>query len=215
MDTNSCKSLARAPARACELSELSELSPQRPKDQTTMTVRDIQVPANGYTPSPPAWYCHECGRMEDDAGKYCPDCNGKRQRVSRYEWFLADALDTALEALGRDFCIEEQWRLKDHRGFDWHFDLAVKCKGTSVFGGITCLIEVNGSDHDRQKPYSGAGGGYTRDFDKHWEAFSNRRLHKQGYEYLTVTNDECKRRVVNETAMKLAVDIARMADTWS
>lgn len=175
--------------------------------------RDVSVPTAGSNTI--AWHCPDCGRMEDTATRKCPTCGEKRQRVSRFEWFLADALTHELTRRDRTFDVFEQWPLEDHRGFTWYFDLAVWVKGNSMYGGVTVLIEVDGSSHDNQKKYTGQGGGYTRDSDKHWEAFSNQRLHKQGYDFMSVPNEECRMRVVGETAVRLATQIERLADTYS
>lgn len=152
-----------------------------------------------------AWHCLNCGRMEDNEGRDCTRCYGKRIRVSRYEWFLADAIRKALwdEGIG-DYEIIEQWPIDDHRGFTWHFDLMVFVPGSNFFGGHHELIEINGSTHET------AGGEY-RDMDKRWEVFSNARLHHQGYDFRTVPNDECQIRVVDETAKKIVAEILKRA----
>lgn len=167
-----------------------------------------------YTAAHPtaAWFCAMCGRMEDNDGRKCPNCGEKRQRCSRYEWFLADALRDELTRRGRTFRITEQYEMPDHRGFSWYFDLAVRVNGSTYGGQHTELIEVNGSDHARQKTYRGPGGGYTRDDDKHWEAFSNNRLHKKGFDIRTVDNDDCRLRVVKATAARIATEIIQRAD---
>jgi hypothetical protein len=156
-----------------------------------------------------AWYCDMCGRMEGAAEeRECPDCGSRRHRVSRYEWFLADALERELATTGRDFVIIEQWELPDHRGFSWFFDLAV------LVGGITDLIEIQGPLHARQKTYSGKGGGYTRDEDKRWEVFSVRELHKQGFDLREINSDDCRLVVVAATAKQLTKEILHRADHW-
>jgi len=152
--------------------------------------------------------------MEDNGKNRCPTCQTKRQRVSRYEWFLADALhEELLMATNRPFRITEQWEMPDHRGFSWYYDLAVHVTGKSSSKGHTVLIEVNGSDHDRQAVYSGPGGGYTRDYDKEWE-FGQRGLHKKGYSVEVVTNEDCRLKVVKATAKRLAALCVQRADSW-
>ena len=130
-----------------------------------------------------AWHCQACGRyLAPRNEKYCPDCGEKMQRCSRYEWFLCDALRTILEHTGAVFEIKEQYPLMDHRGFEWYFDLCVKILNPAPHSEFSnMLIEIDGADHDRQKRYSGPGGGYTRDKDKHWEVFSVQLLHKYGW----------------------------------
>jgi len=144
--------------------------------------------------------------------KSCPVCGAKRIRVSRYEWFLADALKRQLAETDRTFSVAEQWPLPDHRGFTWYFDLAVRVKGASIYGGVTELIEVQGPTHANQPNYSGAGGGYTRDYDKHWEAFSVRRLNKAGYHFSEVAAEDCRLSVVNGTARVMVAALLSMAD---
>lgn len=149
------------------------------------------------------WFCKNCWRMEDKEGKTCPKCGTSRQRVSRYEWFLADALDETFTALGRQFEINEQWAVPDHRGFSWHFDLRVSVAGKQWHSE---LIEVNGSDHDSQPIYGGDGGGYTRDYDKGWEAKKHR------HEIRIVSNDDCRLHVVSDTARIIADEMIGRAD---
>lgn len=167
-----------------------------------------------------AWYCGYCckRREQKPSDKYCPDCGDKMQRCSRYEWFLFDAisdlLDEQLGNGGREYRLEAQYPVHDHRGFDWYFDLFVWVKGKSSFGGYGELIEINGSTHDNQPKYSGRGGGYTRDYDKHWEVFSNQRLHKRGIDYRVLSNEECSMRNVKNTANKLVAEIIKRADSW-
>lgn len=154
--------------------------------------------------------------MEGDAlEKHCPQCDGKRIRVSRYEWYLADALQAELEKSGRRFTVTEQWELPDHRGFSWYFDLAVSVEGASYFGGITELIEIQGPTHAHQAVYSGPGGGYTRDHDKHWEVFNVHRLHKSGYDFRAIPATECRRSVIRITAETIAAQLVNKADTFS
>lgn len=78
------------------------------------------------------------------------------------------------------------------RGFDWFWDLGVWVVGSSPYGGHGLLIDVNDPDHLIQKPYSGAGGGYTRDYDKVWE-LGSQRWHHKGWDHWIVRNDQCKR----------------------
>lgn len=162
-----------------------------------------------------AWHCMECGRVEAPADqKHCPDCGTKMQRCSRYEWFLSDELEKALNLLGAKFTIIEQYPIPDHRGFNWYFDIYVWVEGHSYFRGYGEIIEVNGASHQSQKKYSGKGGGYTRDFDKHWEAFANYRLHKRGIEYRTVDNENCKRSNVHQTALEIADELVERSNSW-
>lgn len=167
----------------------------------------------GYESSSKAWHCQRCGRMEDTKDNVCPECGGKRQRVSRYEWFLADALRDFFAKSGRSFKITEQWQLRDHRGYIWYFDLLVSVRGESS-SGISQIIEVDGADHKRQKRYSGPGGVYTRDYDKEWELFSVQKYHKSGYFLTRVTNEDCRMKVVRATAERLGNEIIKKADTW-
>jgi hypothetical protein len=167
-----------------------------------------------YDSNKKAWYCQQCGRMEDTEDNWCPECDNKRQRVSRFEWFLSDALREFFTKSGRSFRIIEQWSISDHRGFDWYFDLLVNVQDKDGKGGISQIIEVNGPDHQRQKRYKGPGGGYTRDYDKKWELFSNLQYHKCGYFLTSVDNEECRMRVVRETAERLGTEILKKADSW-
>lgn len=175
----------------------------------------LRMPRKGeLDPNEPtkAWNCEWCGRMEDAGTQRCPECETKgrktkRQRCSRYEWFLADALEEVLSAQDRDYSILEQWEMPDHRGFTWYFDLCVWVRGKSSYGGHSLLIEVNGASHDV------ADGHYDRDMDKDWE-FHSRGLHRKGYSIQFVTNDECRQRVVKDTARRLATEIIQRADTW-
>jgi hypothetical protein len=164
-----------------------------------------------------AWYCQDCGRQEQPPdGKFCPDCGRKMQRCSRYEWFLFDELDHLLALQDREYRIQAQYPVTDHRGFNWYFDIYVWVKGKSVHGGYGELIEINGSDHARQKPYSGDGGGYTRDYDKRWEVISNLRMHRRGIETRTVSNDECTKKgdAAYHTAIAIVDELTHRADTW-
>lgn len=154
-----------------------------------------------------AWYCQNDGRMEDDEGKDCSQCGEKRQRVSRFEWFLADALHEYLHSQGADFKITEQWPLGDHRGFNWYFDLCVRV------GSFHQLIEVDGADHQQQASYKGPGGGYTRDYDKEWELFSVQKYHKFGYGLMRLKNEECRLKVAGQTARRVADQIIARAKT--
>lgn len=120
-----------------------------------------------------AWHCPICGRIEAPAGqRHCPKCGQTMQRCSRYEWFLADELRAFLNHTQREYQLQEQYPIRDHRGFTWYWDIFVWIQGSSVFGGYGELIDINGPNHGAQRRYSGPGGGYTRDDDKHWEAFS-------------------------------------------
>lgn len=164
-----------------------------------------------------AWYCQSCGRLECPLKeKCCPKCGRKMQRCSRYEWFLFDELDRLLALKDRGYRIQAQYPVADHRGFDWYFDIYVWVKGKSIYGGYGELIEVNGPDHAKQKRYSGAGGGYTRDYDKKWEVISNRRLHRLGIETRTVLNEECAKRdnAVYHTAIQIVDELIHRADSW-
>lgn len=161
-----------------------------------------------------AWYCQRCGRLTDNGDNSCPRCGNKRQRVSRYEWFLSDALQEFLIKAGRSFRIIEQWPLRDHRGHVWYFDILVNVQDKNGKGGISQLIEVNGPDHLQQKAYKGPGGGYTRDYDKRWELFDVQKYHKSGYFLTSVTNDDCRKIVVRETAERLGNEILQKADSW-
>lgn len=87
------------------------------------------------------FYCHGCGRMEDAAGQTCPSCHARRQHVSRYEWFLADALEDRLQSIGLPYTLDQQWPIRDPRGFTWYFDIRVAA------GGCAEVIEVNGIGH--------------------------------------------------------------------
>jgi hypothetical protein len=164
-----------------------------------------------------AWYCQDCGRIEQPPDeRYCPDCGKQLQRCSRYEWFLIDALSYLLALSGREFRLIPQYPIRDHRGFNWHFDIFVWVKGNSLYGGYGELIEVNGPNHARQKRYTGSGGGYTRDYDKEWETVSNLRMHKRGIETRTVSNEECTKKgdVVYYTAIAIVDELIQRADTW-
>lgn len=138
------------------------------------------------------------------------------QRCSRYEWFLFDELKYLLKLSGRNFRIKQQYPIRDHRGFNWHWDIYVWLEGKSIYGGYHQLIDVNGRDHDFQKKYSGPGGGYTRDYDKHWEVFNNHGLHKRGWGVAYAKNEECARRGgrVRETALSMMGDLLTLADTF-
>lgn len=162
-----------------------------------------------------AWYCQICGRVEAPKNEaHCPDCDTKMQRCSRYEWFLIDELEILLELSDRDFNIIPQYPIKDHRGFNWYWDIYIWLAGASLYGGYSELIDINGPDHNRQKKYSGPGGGYTRDKDKHWEAFSNLKLHKQGFGVTYIQNDDCKKKNIKLTALEIMGDLLTLADTF-
>ena len=140
-----------------------------------------------------AWYCQECGRVEAPAAeKWCPDCGDRMQRCSRYEWFLADALEHHLWARGCPFKIKQQYRLYDHRDFFWYFDIMVEAKGPA--GKVWAFfIEVNGSQHGEQKVFSGQGGcGMTRDDHKRWEF--NEQMAHQPCDLIYVSNEDCAKR---------------------
>jgi hypothetical protein len=146
----------------------------------------------------------------------CPGCATKLRRCSRFEWFLIDALGLALEATGRDFKIIPQYPVHDHRGFEWYWDLFVWVDGKSVHGGTGLLIDVNGPNHELQPRYSGAGGGYTRDYDKTWEV-GQQRFHKRGIDHMIVLNDDCRKKgdAVYATAGGIAKWLDRMADNYT
>jgi hypothetical protein len=135
------------------------------------------------------------------------------QRCSRYEWFLSDAIRKHLQETGRNFRIKEQYKILDHRGFYWYWDLFVWIEGKSLFNGYGELIDVQGPQHSKQKKYSGPGGGYTRDYDKEWEV-RQQRLHKQGIETRYINNDECKLRIVDHSAKEIVNELIKRADTW-
>jgi hypothetical protein len=162
------------------------------------------------------WHCHECGRIDAVVqDRRCPDCGEKVRACSRYEWFLADALRTQLRILGRpSFSVREQYPIKDHRGFTWYWDLFIWVDGASSCGGYGELIDVQGPQHDRQAKYSGPGGGYTRDYDKWWEAFSVLNLEEQGIWCRYVPNDKCRMTdgIVYWTANEIAREIIDRAD---
>jgi hypothetical protein len=109
-----------------------------------------------------------------------------------------------------------QYPISDHRGFYWYWDFYIYLQGDSAFGGIHLLVDINGRDHDFQKKYSGPGGGYTKDYDKHWVVFNEHKLHKQGWEVQYYKNEECTRRggIVRDTAYGLIGDLLTMADYW-
>jgi len=168
-----------------------------------------------------AWWCSHCwDRHELPAGgdrrrrKPCPDCGEKLHRVSRYEWFLEDALNAALEAAGADHRIRPQFPVEDHRGFTWYWDLGVWVNGGSAFNGYGLLIDVNGRDHLEQRHYTGAGGGYTRDYDKVWE-LGQQQWHKRGWDHWIVPNDLCRRagNVVHVTAQEIVTHMLGRAQT--
>jgi hypothetical protein len=162
-----------------------------------------------------AWRCPECGRREAPRDeRYCRVCYSKMVRCSRFEWFLSDALRGELAKSGRDFEIIEQRAFRDHRGFDWYFDISVWVRGSSAFGGYGELIEVDGTNHANQQRYSGKGGGYTRDQDKEWELRNNLRIHRRGWEIRHVPNDDCRRVAAGRTAALICADLIRRADTW-
>ncbi len=163
-----------------------------------------RITVGAAAPVTKAWNCEWCGRMEDAAKQKCPKCGTKRQRCSRYEWFLADALEKVLEQSGRDYTIQEQWEMPDHRGFVWYYDLAVWVRGKGFHQGYTFLIEVNGADHDAER-------GSARDADKEWE-FGARGLHKKGYVVEVVRNEDCRMKVVQQTAERIAAEIMQWAD---
>ena len=155
-----------------------------------------------------AWYCSECGRMEDNSEYKCPECSTKRQRVSRYEWFFSDALGDYLFEADRNYIITEQWPILDHRGFYWYFDILV-----TVYGeyGINCVIEIDGVDHQKQKKQTVCK--MTRDEDKQYE-FYNQNYHKNRYYILRVNNDDCRLKIVKNTAKKIGDRLILGADNY-
>lgn len=155
--------------------------------------------------------CKKCGRLETpEKIDYCPECGEKAYQCSRYEWFLQDSLSSALRASRRVFRIEPQYIIRDHRGFEWIWDLYVYVKGSSSFGGINMVIDIQGPNHKKQKIYSGPGGGYTRDDDKEWEI----RKKAGNWEWRYFENDECQKRIVTITAGELADELCDLADTY-
>ncbi|GAB4347934.1 MAG: hypothetical protein Fur0042_14580 [Cyanophyceae cyanobacterium] len=164
-----------------------------------------------------ARYCQTCGRKELPANKKCcPDCGEKVQKCSRYEWFLADELKRRLDFRSREYCIQEQYPLHDHRGFNWYFDIYVWVQGASIYDGYGELIEVNGDDHKKQKLYRGPGGGYTRDDDKKWELINSSSLREKGIYTRTLSNEQCAKKGGNvyRTADAIIEDLIHRADTW-
>lgn len=142
------------------------------------------------------YYCHGCGRMEDVGGQTCPSCHSRRQHVSRFEWFLADAVEDRLRPCGLSYALHEQHPVRDRRGFTWYFDLLV------IVGGVDngCvyaaeLIEVNGQSHLTA---------HTRDDDKF-------RAVPEGWTFRIVANDECRRDRVQETAARIVASLLRRA----
>lgn len=169
-----------------------------------------------------AWWCPRCWDRHELPGvsrtrskKACPNCGAKMHRCSRYEWFLEDALCSAIEASDRTFRIRPQYPVYDHRGFSWFWDIGIWVDGASIHGGSGLLIDVNGPDHLLQKNYGGPGGGYTRDYDKVWE-LGQQRFHKRGWDHLIVLNEDCARREnrVFFTANDIASRLINMADHY-
>lgn len=144
-----------------------------------------------------AFYCHTCGRMEGDS-QTCPECGARRQHVSRYEWFLADALEDRLKACGLAFTLTEQFPITDPRSFTWYFDLRVTVRGRQP---LTDLIEVNGSSHLRPT---------SRDKEKYraWWRWRIEQDEPPG-ELWIVANDECRKAVVHETAARITASLLR------
>lgn len=135
------------------------------------------------------WHCHICGRMEDGDSQTCPNCRSRRQHVSRYEWFLADAIEDRLRACGIGYQIDEQWPIRDNRGFTWYFDIRV------AVPNVVELIEVNGLGHLEHG---------HRDDDKF-------RAVPADCSFRIVANEECRLAVVHQTAAKIVAGLIRGA----
>jgi len=162
-----------------------------------------------------AWFCQNCGRKELPKDmRICPSCGERMQRCSRYEWFLIDELNRLLRLYDRCYRIQPQFPIQDHRGFTWHWDVRVWVEGESYYKGFGLLIEVDGPRHKKQKRYKGPGGGYTRDEDKEWEAFTNYKLHKKGYDTYVVNNEDCSKKndAVHVTALEILAELLDRAD---
>lgn len=142
------------------------------------------------------FYCHTCGRMEGEDSQTCPDCGARRQHVSRFEWFLADAIEDRLRALNLRYQIEPQYRITDPRSFTWYFDMRVDVYGRRH---VADLIEVNGASHLGQK---------TRD-DEKWRAY--RDGCESNVAYRIVANRDCRQVVVSTTAARIVADLIRRA----
>lgn len=163
-----------------------------------------------------AWNCRKCGRVEADVQqKWHEVCGTRMRRCSRYEWFLADALARVAvrHPISRSSTVRlyEQYRVPDHRGFYWYWDVAVKVEQQDVgyLKSAGFLIDVNGRDHDNQAVYSGPGGcGMTRDDQKRWEVFgSENRMHKSGWDTVYLTNEECRKAFADTTAARVFADL--------
>jgi hypothetical protein len=146
-----------------------------------------------------AFYCHSCGRMEDSATQTCPACHARRNPVSRYEWFLADAIEDRLKACGLSYSVAEQYPLRDPRGFTWYFDLRVSACGRRL---ITDYVEINGHSHLREG---------TRDEEKHRAYRLYAETCEPQSELWLVANEECRKAVVSETAARIVASLVRRA----
>ena len=153
------------------------------------------------------WYCATCGRQElPDAPrgkKDCPVCGNKvRHRVSRYEWYLADALAAELAPRCSSFDVEEQYPIPAGRGlgeqFAWYFDLFVACcfNDGSYY---EAAVEIDGPRHAKQVAYG--SDWHTNDEHKENDYREWCASRDEGYGAVyRVTNFECGKYAAAGTA---------------
>lgn len=129
--------------------------------------------------------------------KYCPNCDTKIQRCSRYEWFLINELINALKDSEVNFLLEEQSPLNSGLGFSWHFDFFVWVWGKNSRGCYGEYIEINGPNHDK----------------RHKKAYDLRGLEGSSIGYREVSNEECTKENAPKTATRILKKLIKKANS--
>jgi hypothetical protein len=88
------------------------------------------------------------------------------------------------------------------RRFPYYIDIALWIVTSEPDNHAGCFIEVNGPSHDGKNPFG----------RKHWAIFQVSGLGFHGWDYRVVTNEQCAKNMVQNTARKLVDELVKRAN---